>query len=168
MNKKFLAAVFSAAVLVTACKKSDVQQTAVNTPAVAAASVSSSNWKSLSSWNSQPQEKYTTYSNKISDSTISAAVAGKGLVLVYKKSGTDISALPFEEKGTSNFWYYQVSQGRLVVLVDTYGTTAAPAQGQSIKYFVLSADKLNELQSKGYSKAELMKLSYENAIAILN
>src|SRR5205809_1139513 len=93
----------------------------------------------------------------------------KCLVLVYKKSGSTVTALPYEEQAAtgSYFWYYQVASGSLSITADAYDGAKTPSADQSFKYFVVSADKLAELEAQGHSKAELMKLTYENAAAIL-
>jgi hypothetical protein len=170
-KKKLLVWAFGAALLVTACRKNDmIEHTAPAPVAVAAAdSTTASSWASFSNWTAEPQEKYTVYSNTVNASAINGAVASKGLVLVYKKTGNSIIALPGEEKGNGNsyFWYYQVSNGKLSITADAYGNAQAPGNAQSFKYFILTAEKLAELEGKGFSKAELMTLTYENAAAIL-
>jgi hypothetical protein len=105
------------------------------------------------------------YSSTIEDAAITSDVASNGLVLVYKKGSAENMALPSEE-GKSFFWYYQVSEGSLQIHADAYGSRQ-PGTDVSVQYFVLTADKLAQLDSDGYSKAELMKLTYENAKAIL-
>lgn len=166
MNKhKFLAALLFAGVAFTACKKTDVQQ---NVPTQTSAATPSSEWKTVSSWSSEKEEQYTVYNSTIEDNSITSAIASDGLVLAYKKSNGVAQVLPFEEKinGGSYFWYYQVSEGSITISADAYGSAKQPSI-EGIRYFVLSADKLNELEGKGYSKARLMKLSYENAAALL-
>jgi|GEM_PF-1528593 len=174
MNKqKFLILGMSVALLVTACKKNDLQQSvaaaSTTTAAAAATASTSANWRSISNWSAQSQDKYTTFTSAIGDSSISGSVASKGLVLVYKKSGSTVTALPYEEQAAtgSYFWYYQVASGNLSITADAYDGAKTPAADQSFKYFVVSADKLAELEAQGHSKAELMKLTYENAAAIL-
>jgi hypothetical protein len=168
MNKhKILAAVFGAAIVFTACKKTDVQREAAQNQV--SATTTAAQWKPLNNWTSQSQEKYTVYSNTVEDKNISSAIASKGLVLAYKKTSSSVVALPTDEKGSngSYFWYYQISDGAIVFSADAYGTAKTPGADQSFAYFIVSPEKLNELQEKGYSKAELMKLSYENAAALL-
>lgn len=171
MNKhKMLALVMGAALLVTACKKNDLEQTTANQAKTAIAPASASTWKSLGNWSSQSQDKYTVYSKQLQDSSITGTVASKGLVLVYKKNGSSIQSLPFEEKGAngaSYFWYYQVASGVLSVNADAYGGAQAPSADNSFTYFVVSKEKLTDLESKGHAKSELMTLSYENAASLL-
>jgi len=168
MNKhKLMVLGLSVVLFASSCKKNDMESTVAQSSAASA--VKSSDWKSISKWSTQSQENYTVYSSNLQDSTISSSVASQGLVLAYKKNGTTISALPYEEKaGTgSYFWYYQVSQGGISIMVDAYGGATTPASSLGFKYFVISADKLNQLESAGHSKAELMKSSYDEASALL-
>ena len=166
MNKRQLfVAGLSAALVFTACKKQDVQNEAPE----AAVAAPVAEWKSVGNWSAQSQDKYTVYSTTIEDKNITASVAASGLVLAYKKSANGTTALPFEEKGTegSYFWYYQVSEGNFQIVADAYGKAVAPSADQGFNYFVVTAEKLNELNEKGYTKAELMKLTYETAAALL-
>ena len=107
MNKHTLPVIgFSLLLLITSCKKTDVQQEnnlaspAATTVATASSTASVSDWKTLSNWNSSKSEKFTSYSAIVEDSTISNAVAGSGLVLAFVKNGNTVSALPIEEKGS--------------------------------------------------------------------
>lgn len=168
MNKhKILTAMLGAAVVFTACKKSDVKSEALQNQA--SVSSVSSQWKSLSNWTTQNQEEYKVHSNTIEDKSITSDVASKGLVLAYKKTSNSIVALPADEKGSSGsyFWYYQIANGNIAFSADAYGDAKTPGVEQSFAYFIISPEKLNELQEKGYSKVQLMKLSYENAAALL-
>ena len=168
MNKhKLMVLGLSAVLFASSCKKNDLQNSVAQ--ASPAKAVQSSEWKSISNWSTQSQENYKVYSSNVQDSAISSAVASQGLVLAYKKNGSTVSALPYEEKaGTgSYFWYYQVSQGGIAIMADAYGGATTPANSLGFKYFVISADKLSQLESAGHSKAELMKLSYDEASALL-
>jgi len=168
MNKhKILVTILGAAIVFASCKKSDVQHDAFQkanlTPSVTA------QWKSLNNWSSQSEEKYTVYSNAVTDTNITSSIASKGLVLAYKKTSNSIVALPSDEKESNNsyLWYYQISDGNIVFSADAYGQAEKPGANQAFAYFVISPEKLKDLETKGYSKAQLMKLSYENAVALL-
>jgi len=167
MNKhKILVAVLGAALVFASCKKSDVQ---ANNAAKSSSTSVAAQWKSLNNWSSQSEDQYTVYSNSVTDSSITSSVASQGLVLAYKKTSSSIVTLPSDESASSGsyFWYYQISNGNIVFSADAYGQAEKPGTSQSFAYFVISPEKLNDLQSKGYSKAQLMKLSYENAAALL-
>jgi hypothetical protein len=158
--------------LIASCKKNDVQHESKTTnPAPVATALnakSSSEWTSVSNWSSSKAEKFTTYNSSIGDSSITSAVAGSGLVLTFAKSGDAIKSLPFQEKGTTDaYWYYQVSKGTITLSCDVYsGTPALNTSG--FKYFIFSPEQLKDLEAKGHSKTELMQLSYEGVAALLN
>lgn len=166
MNKhKFLTVAISAIFLVTACKKSDVQ----HEDNTATGTSTAWQWKSLSNWNSETGEETTVYSTTIEDPAITADIAAGGMVIVFKNSGSGVTAMPYEEtvSGGTYSWFYQIAEGSLTIQAEVSGNASAPATGQGVHYFILTADKLKELDSKGHSKEELMKLSFENAQAIL-
>ena len=175
MNKHTLPVIgFSLLLLITSCKKTDVQQEnnlaspAATTVATASSTASVSDWKTLSNWNSSKSEKFTSYNAIVEDSSISNAVAGAGLVLAFVKNGNTVSALPFEEKGSSNsYTYYQVARGSIIFSSDVYSGTSS-MNAASFKYFVFSPEQLKDLEAKGHSKAELLQLSYEGLTAVVN
>src|SRR5215203_5096481 len=171
MNKHKLPVVgFSLLLLITSCKKTDVQHDS-NSPTPVSASISSSSspdWKSITNWSSYKTEKFTTFNTKIEDSTITNAVAASGLVLAFTKNGNNINVLPFQEKGTNDsYWYYQVSKGAISISCDAYGSSQ-PLTATALKYFVFSPEQLNDLEAKGHSKITLLQLSYEEIVTLLN
>ena len=135
---------FGIALLATACKKNDVKET--STESVPAVTATTSSWTALGNWSKQTEENSAVYSSKVEDKNITSAIAQGGMVLAFKKNGNDITALPVEEKN---------------------GTASTPSSANSFKYFIISADQLKDFEQKGYSKAELMRLTYENAQALL-
>lgn len=168
MNKHtILVTALGATLVFASCRKSDVQADASKNSNSTA--LASAQWKSLSNWSSESEENYTAYSNSVEDQNITSAVASKGLVLAYKKTSTSVVALPSEEKAGngSYFWYYQISSGNIVFSANAYEQAEKPGSKQSFAYFVISPEKLKDLETKGYSKAQLMKLSYENAAVLL-
>jgi len=170
MNKHKLPVLgFSLLLLITSCKKTDVQQDS-NSPTPVSASISSSSpdWKSITNWSSYKTEKFTTFNTKIEDSTITNAVAASGLVLAFTKNGNNINVLPFQEKGTNDsYWYYQVSKGAISISCDAYDSSES-LTATSLKYFVFSPEQLNDLEAKGHSKITLLQLSYEEIVTLLN
>lgn len=154
------------ATLATSCRKTDaVYDTAASTEKVAAPA--KAEWTSVSGWSTNKQEKFTVYNGKIADQNITDAIASKGLVLAFKKNGISIQSLPFQEKGASDaYWYYQVSKGEISFACDNY-SGEQQLQNNSFTYFILSAEKLADLEKKGYSQIQLMQLSYEDTRALL-
>ena len=169
MNKHKLPVLgLSLILLITSCKKNDVQHENTQTSPAPAAPVSASvsEWRTFTSWTSSKGEKFTTYRSKIADSSLTNAVSSKGLVLAFARNGESIKALPFQEKGTSDsYWYYQVSSGTITLSCDNYSGKASPAD-VSFKYFVFSPEQLKDLEAKGYSKIKLMQLAYEDVVAL--
>jgi hypothetical protein len=163
MNKhKIFAAVLGATIVFTACRKNDLQKEAVQNQA-------SSGMKTVSSWSSEKMDKYTEFSSTVEDKNITSDIVSKGLVLAFKKSSNSVVSLPASEKsGLSAYsWYYQVAEGSIVFSADAYGLAKEPASNQSFDYFVVSEEKIKDLESKGYSKDQLMNLSYSDAASLL-
>src|SRR6187399_2372215 len=110
-NYKPLLLAFIIVSFIASCKKEDVRQTNLQN---ASESISKgSQWTSLSDWSNLKTENSTTYFSTFSDSTITADVASTALVLIFKKNENDIQSLPFQEKASKAYWYYQVSKNRI-------------------------------------------------------
>jgi hypothetical protein len=164
-------------VLGASCKKSDFQDdkassslATTNTVAVANPAVDSIGWNSSAKWDVAKQDNYSVYYFNIKDDKITDNVAENGLVLVYKKNGSSVSALPVEEKGTgssSMYWYHQITEGNIMITVDAYGTSTEPASANTFKYFVITPEQLKSLEAKSYNAASLMNLSYNEVKSVL-
>ena len=164
---KILLAFFGAALVFASCKKSDIQPPV--SQQMKSVTASGPQWKSLSNWAAQSEDKYTVYSNVVADSNITSSVASKGLVLAFKKTANSIVALPYDEK-TSNgsyFWYYQISSSNIVFSAEAFDNAKQPSAELGFAYFIISPEKLNDLEAKGYSRAQLMKLSYDNVATLV-
>lgn len=161
------------------CKKNDVQapvNTASTTNNTAKINVNpalnlktSSAWTSVSNWQVANQQNFSLYYASINDAAITNAVATSGLVLVYKKSsdGT-IVRLPFEEKSGSqlvNYWYYQVSNGKVLITRDSYNKTGA-STSDTFQYVIFSADQLTKLNQQGYDRSKLMSVNYTDVVKL--
>jgi hypothetical protein len=159
------------------CKKNDVQApittASTNTAKVTVNPTDSlktaSVWNSISSWQVVNQQSFSLSYASISDANITTAVAANGLVLVYKK-GTDgtIVRLPFEEKsGTQllNYWYYQVSNGKVLVTRDSYNKTDASTT-EKFQYIIFTADQLAKLNQTGLDRSKLMSINYTDAVKL--
>jgi hypothetical protein len=148
------------------CKKMDLKQEGLTPeaaiPVAAVAPTAAPAWKGVN-FNAAPESG--AFSGVLADNAISAAVASKGLVLVYANNGGSITSLPFTDKATGTSWYYQVAAGDVRISYETKGElTNAP----SFQYFVVSPDQLKTLETKGTSKMELLDMSYEAAQALLS
>jgi hypothetical protein len=149
--------------LIAACKKEDVRPT--NSVKNLLAISKTSQWQSFNNWSSAKADNVTTYFSKVSDSSITSNVVNAGLVLVYKKAGNDIQSLPFKEKDSKTYWYYQVSKGS--VRINSDNNAGQNLNAQSFSYFVISFEKLSSLEASGKTKFDLLQLSYEQAAALL-
>jgi hypothetical protein len=166
MNKHKLAITAFAVItlIATACKKNDLKHQPAE-PKAPETAVATSQWRTVSSWSNSKQDAFTVYSGKIEDNNITSDVVSKGLVLVYKSNGANILTLPAEDKGSNNYWYYQVSKGSVVITSDVYG--AGFDQASTFQYFILTKEKVAELEAQGYSKAKLMSLSHAEASQLI-
>lgn len=149
--------------LIASCKKEDVPANrSANQTSVSVSTTSQ--WRALS-WSSSKDENITTYSSKISDSSINNNIASSGLVLVFKKDNAGVESLPFQEKSSNAYWYYQVANGS--VRINSDSKSEQNLSGQSFSYFIITPEKLSALEAQGKTKVDLMQLSYEQAVALL-
>jgi hypothetical protein len=176
MNKRQLSAFTAGLMLLAAsCKKSDAlyqqaaRQEATQNAAVASATPANASaaWRTTGQWNSNPQEGFTVFSTKLSDSSITSTVVAKGLVLVYMNNGKSLVSLPRQQKdGGDAFWYYQLSKNSLQINCDAYAASVNPSSVQ-VKYFVITPPQLEQLAKAGHDKKSLLTLTYDNAAALL-
>ena len=163
-NFKFTVLGFGLMLMAASCKKYDVQE--AQAPAAPLVSnTTPAKWSSISSWSSSTSGNTTTHFSKVADSSITAAVAKSGLVLVFKKDGSGIQSLPFEEKESKAYWYYQVSNGS--VRINSDNNKGQNLAQQSFTYFVITPEKLAALEASGKSRFELLNLNFEQAGALL-
>ena len=161
---------FGLMLFIASCKKNDVEHKGglFSEPlAKAKAAAVAPEWRSFTNWTSKKAEKFTSYVSAVADSSITSAVTRSGLVLAFAKNGTDIKALPFQDKtGGDAYWYYQVSNGAISFSVDAYSDLST-LNSAGFKYFVFTPEKLKELDSRGHSKINLMQLAYEDVVGLL-
>lgn len=157
---------------VLGCKK-DLQQemqpepSQNNQPVAAAAvnpgGIAQSGWQGSLAWSSVELPSHSVFYTNIK-TDISAETAEQGLVRVFKAtaSGTPQS-LPFEEtvNGHKYYWYYQVTEGNLMISVDVYGSQQNPAEGSLFQSVVLSKTALAGFEAKGSSRSKLMNMPFE-------
>ena len=148
--------------LIASCKKEDVRQKVKES---ASGASSKTQWNSLGAWGNSTTENVTTYFSKLTDSSITNEVVNNGLVLVYKKSGSDIQLLPFQEKDSKTYWYYQVTKGSIRINSDNNDGQNLAAS--TFTYFVVTPRQLSNLEVKGKTKFELLQLSLDEATSLL-
>jgi hypothetical protein len=161
-NHKFAFLGFGLMLLIASCRKEDIH--AKNEPDNLSA-VSNTAWKSLGNWSSSTTEDVTTYFSKVSDSVITGNVVSAGFVLVFKKTGSDIQSLPFQEKDSKAYWYYQVSKES--IQINCINNAGQNLNGQSFSYFIITPEKLSALEANGKTRLDLLQLSYEQAVVLL-
>jgi len=149
--------------LIASCKKEDVRQT--TTDNVSSGTASKAKWNSLSSWQNSKTENITTYFSRLTDSSITNDVVNEGMVLVYKKTGNEIQALPILEKGNKTYWYYQVAKGSIRINSDN--NDGQNLGTQTFSYLVVTPEHLSKLEASGKTKLDLLQLSYDQASSLI-
>lgn len=157
---------------VLSCRK-DLQQTTQSTTpdvsqqtsvaAVATSGIVESGWQKNLTWTSVERPTHSIFYTNIK-TDISAETAEKGLVRVFKSSDAVASqSLPFEEtvNGHKYYWYYQVTEGNVMVSVDVYGSTENPGVASLFKSVVLTKDAVANFETHGDNRTKLMQMSAE-------
>ncbi len=158
-------------VFAVSCKKNDFYSEMEEQPAtvLAATKATAQDWQTTAKWNVANQEDFSVFYTNFKNENLTADVIDNGLVLVFKKDGNSVSALPIEEgaKSNSKYWYHQVTEGNILISVDTYGGNTAPDAASSFKYFIITPQKLSDLQANGQTIDKLMNLTFAQAASIL-
>ena len=166
--------------LAVGCKKTDFYDELPQDEVTAAASIGNSplgssfnvngeGWVSSKSWDVENQEDFSIFYINLPEPAITADVVDNGLVLLFKKDNSTLTALPVEEdsKGDSKYWYHQVTEGNIMISADSYGAATSPDANSTFKHFVITPQKLKDLEGKGQTVDQLMSLTYEQAAALL-
>ena len=96
-----------------------------------------------------------------------------GSIRIYKKDhkgNISSRSLPFEETigSQKTYWYYEVSDGNIMVSADVYGDRMNPFTNSSFKYIVIDDSEMQQMQIKGINKKDLKMLSYEDLAKLNN
>jgi hypothetical protein len=131
--------------------------------------VDADGWISSKAWEVENQEDFSIFYINMPDPAITSEVVDNGLVLLFKKGNSSYVALPVEEdsKADSKYWYHQVTEGNIMISADSYGAATSPDAASGFKYFVLTPQKLKELERKGQTVDQLMSLTYEQAATLI-
>jgi hypothetical protein len=121
-----------------------------------------SDWKPVSTWNTVKKQAGTTWSGTIEDAAITSDIVNNGLILVFAKNGNAGQSLLYMQAGDA-YWYYQVEAGRITINTETVNGNASIDKDQSFQYVMLSKEQLDELETKGVTRDDLVKLSWEEA-----
>ena len=164
--------------LTFSCRKTDVKSSSLdNHPNIIAKhtdGVNESGWQAASEWAGVEQPQYSIFYSNIKVSAISADASEKGMVRIFKinDSGksSESTALPFEETigSAKYYWYYQVTEGNIMLSVDVYGSKTNPAEKSLFKYVILSNEVVDGFEKKGTSKSDLMSMSYQGITEATN
>jgi hypothetical protein len=154
---------------ILSCQK-DVQQlnsSEIHQTSVAGKAQSSnlieSEWNKNLTWTKVELPSRTVYYTNIA-TAISAETETQGLVRVFKSSASsNAQSLPFEEtvNGSKHYWYYQVSEGNIMIAVDVYGSKENPAMPDAFKSVVLTPQAVASLEVKGNTRGAVMTMPLE-------
>ena len=158
-------------IIALGCKKNDAQlpqsEIVSNTATTSQLpAITESGWNTSTDWNSSKHADSTVYYTNIKTEAVTADVIQNGLVRIFKmnnNSETTSTKLPFEEKtgAISQFWYYQVSEGNIMILIDVSGGNTNPAEKSLFNYVVLSGNAVKEIEKKGTTRGDLTSVSYD-------
>lgn len=170
--KKLKAPLFGVLLLVAAvsCQKDKINDAPLQESSEVSSLSNSENteigWQSQQNWTKVEQPSYTVFYTNIKSSAVTSDASENGLVRVFKADDNTPVSLPFEETVGSQklYWYYQVTEGNIMIAVDVYGDRSNPAQSALFKQVVLDKQAIASFEAKGTSKVELMNLSYDKLI----
>ena len=165
-------------VVLISCQKEDFSENASEAVSSSpeSATTDTIGWQLSDQWEVANQETFSVHYFNLEDANITADVVDNGLVLLFKKQGSAVNALPFEEESSeavsqeaanATYWYHQVSEGNLLVSCDLYDNNKTPDLKSRFKYFIINPEKLQTLITDGYTTEKLMSLSYTDAVELL-
>ena len=112
------------------------------------------------------RSNHTVFYTNIKAPDITAESADEFVRIFKKDNSGRISshALPVEETNGSQktYWYYEISEGNIMISADVYGDRINPFTNSSFKYIVIDDSDVQNIQSKGINKKDLKKLSYDD------
>src|SRR5688572_26168962 len=154
--------------VIVSCKKEQLESTSLQESQdnITRTQIQNSDWSTPMHVEKADRSTHTVYYTNLKAPDLSSAISD-GLIRIYKKDNKgNISsrALPFEETNGSQktYWYYEVSDGNIMVSADVYGERTNPFINNSFKYIVIDEADIQHMQTKGINKKELKRLSYED------
>lgn len=165
---KTIAITALAGITIFSCRKTDIVPVKKPATEVSVDNPKQSGWTSPAAWQSLQTKSSAVNYFAITDSNITASVAVKGLVLVYKKNDAGIQALPVEETGKEGKinWFYQVAENAIYITREGNKELAAPANDKFL-YILLTEEQIKALEAMGFSRDKLMSSSYEQIISLV-
>jgi hypothetical protein len=127
---------------------------------------SQADWSAPSQVEKAERANHTVFYTNIKAPEITAETGNEGMIRIYKKDELgriSSHALPLEETNGAQktYWYYEISEGNIMVSADVYGGRSNPFTNSSFKYIVMDDMDMQKLQSKGITRKELKRLSYD-------
>jgi hypothetical protein len=156
---------------IVSCRKNELEKISgpenSNTVLTEQNKLSESDWTPITQSNTADRPTHTVYYTNLQAGNITSANADNALVRIYKKDNSgkiSSTALPFEENIGSQklYWYYEVSEGNIMVSVDVYGSKVNPFTNNSFKYIIVDNAAVEGMERKGISKKQLLQMPYED------
>lgn len=124
--------------------------------------INESDWQQGLSWSKVERPTHTVYFTNIA-ADVTAQTAEQGLVRIFSTAGSGNESLPFETSvnGQKQYWYYQVTEGNIMISVDVYGSSSNPGETSKFKSVILDKTAVAELKSNGKTEADLMNMPAE-------
>ena len=150
---------------IVSCKKDQLESTPLEESQLNTTSTQTSEteWSSATHVEKADRSAHTVFYTNIKAPDITDESASDGSVRIFKKDNMgriSSTALPFEEVNGSQktYWYYEVSEGNIMISADVYGDRNNPFTNSSFKYIVIDDE---EIVKKGITKKEMKRLSYD-------
>ena len=157
MKKVILATIISAFVLAS-CQKHNDELYKTETVTTADATISKSGWQSVSLQGGTPNARgLATSVALLPAKAINEDVLADGIVLLFGKTDATVNTLPFSGSGTD--WNYNVSNG----VIDLSVSSSNSLSTASVLYVILNTAQVSALEKSGYSRNDLLNISYEKA-----
>lgn len=162
--KKIIIASLVSGIILTSCHKNNEDVTAPEVTEAAAANglIVKSGWQPLALQSGTPDSKGISLSTgDITSEAVTDGIVSEGMVLVFARTGSAVNTLPFSSGSES--WNYDVS-GKLIE-VSVSGAAGIPSA--DVYYVILDAAKVASIEKGGYSRNDLLNISYDKAKILL-
>ena len=168
-NLKTPLAALAILLAVSSCKKDDLQHTSsseTNLETVSptqSSGIQTTEWTATSEWSKIERPAHLVFHTNM-PANVTAETAEQGLVRVYASTPDGEKSLPFETmvNGQKQYWYYQVTEGNVMIAIDVYGSTLNPGNGLVFKTVILEKKAVEDFRAKGTSADDLMTLSLQS------
>jgi hypothetical protein len=152
--------VIASIVALASCEKAELENNTDPLLTKPSEAIQSSKWISPQNWSSNDLNYHTT----LTDKSITPSIVNEGLVLVYTMQN-DIP-LPLNGQLDQATWLYQVEEGSIEVSA-TVKEKKPFIHDQLFSYIIISKEQLMQLEENGFSKLQLMEMSYEQLSGLI-